>query len=228
MRSWLPLFLAAAVTLGSPACGGSSGAKPQNAKKRGDKSKVDEPGHVSAAKAAEHPPDKPTPVEVDFKLVRLGNSVRLDISGVGRHRPAKHAMERPDNWIVHLLADKQLMPRTVNGSVKVERFEVGNPANKLWDIEVGFSMAYAIPSDAEELTIRITAPESPMFERTVSTSEIETKKSKLDEERERAAERARIKAEERAKRRKARREKRKRERREKRKREQQKQQKSGD
>ena len=200
------------------ACGGKSAATSQNAGKAGDSQ--GEVAHPAAGPAGERPPGNDPPIKVDVKIVRVGDSVRLDISGAGRHRPARHAMERPDNWIVYLLADNQMMPRTVNGSVKVERFEVGNPAHKLWDIEVKFSMAYAIPHDAKELTVRITAPESPMFERTVPTSAVETMKSKLDEEREREAEKARIKAEKarikaekREKRRKARREKRKREKR---------------
>lgn len=202
------LSLLVAVAVGSAACGGSSATKSKD-KSKHNKRAVAEPAHVSAAKAAEAPPKKPEPVKVDVKLVRIGDSVRLDVSGVGRHRHARDAMERPDNWLVHLLADDQMMPRTVNGSVKIERFEVGNPALQRWDIEVGFSVAYAIPAEAKELTVRITAPDSPMFERKIKIESIFTKKSKSEIKAEREAKRAKAEAEKRERRRKAREKKKK-------------------
>lgn len=111
------------------------------------------------------PPDQPLePVTIAVKGTRVGNSVLLDITGTGGRRPASHPMERAENWTIRVLAGDVELERKVNGSVKVERYQVGNPAWGLWDIEVRFSAAFAVPEDAEEITVQVRAPESDVHE----------------------------------------------------------------
>ena len=161
------------------ACGGPGKQQPEKAPDRNGISAISESAEVSAGKAALKPPAELPPVEIDVAAARVGNSVRLDVTGIGRFRRAPAAMEKPENWIVHALAQEQMLPRVVNGSVKVERFQVGDPSADLWDVEVRFSMAYSIPADASEVLVRITAPDTPMFERRLPAPvppEPETKK----------------------------------------------------
>lgn len=130
------------------ACGGSSTGAPHGAR-RGARS------------------PEPEPIEISVQTTRLGGSVRVDITGVGRRRPERHAMEEPRNWMVRAMAGDQILKRMVNGSVRVARNPIGRGDTGFWDITVVFSMAFAVPLDARAMTLHILAPESKPVEITV-------------------------------------------------------------
>jgi hypothetical protein len=97
----------------------------------------------------------------------VGNSVRLDIQGLGRRRPERHVMENPRNWTISARIGEDILERTVNGSVRVARHPVGHVDSGLWDITVSFTVAYAVPVRAKVMIVRIQAPESEPFETTL-------------------------------------------------------------
>jgi hypothetical protein len=143
----------AALLAGLAACGGAS-SPDSSARPAG-------PAGAPEATPAAEPPE---PVAIQVQGVRVGDSVRLDITGVGRRRFERHAMENPRNWTIVARIGEHILERTVNGSVRVSRHPVGRVDSGLWDITVVFDVAYAVPGKAKTMTVRIQAPESEPFE----------------------------------------------------------------
>jgi hypothetical protein len=173
-------LFAVATALAIGACGGSSApATSGSGRTPGHGFQQSPPLDMGPGGAPANQP--PEPITITVRSTRVGNSVLLDITGTGGRRPANHPMERAENWAIRALAGDLELERKVNGSVKVERFQVGNPAWGLWDIEVHFSVAYAVPEDAEEITVKVSAPESEMHEEILAIGLAPAKKSAAPE-----------------------------------------------
>jgi hypothetical protein len=151
----------AAFLAGLAACGGANPASPSVQPER---------SAALPARSPAPPPEPLEPVEVQVQATRVGNSVRLDITGVGRRRPERHAMEYPRNWTILVKVGEEILERTVNGSVRVARHPVGRVDSGLWDITVMFTVAYAVPGPAKAMIVRIQAPESEPFETTLEVA----------------------------------------------------------
>lgn len=165
-----PVCVVVALFLSS--CAGSGGSAPPAATQAKPVPglhayKGDAPGTSAPMPAEGTDQQTATPIEVSVEGTRVGNSVRLDITGFGRHRPAEHAMEQYKNWTVETLAGETTLERLVNGSMKVERFTVGNPRDGIWDIQVRFSMAFAVPPEHDKVTVHVTGPESKQSKHTL-------------------------------------------------------------
>jgi hypothetical protein len=107
------------------------------------------------------PPIERQPVQVSVEAQREGGSLHLVLTGVGRGFGEREALEDPRTWRVTVTAGELELARLVNGPVRVSRQPVGRVEAQRWDIEVRFSVSFALPEEIDEVEIWVTPPREP-------------------------------------------------------------------
>lgn len=102
---------------------------------------------------------QPQPLEVDVRAKRLGGSLHLDITGIGRGRLEGESFEDPTAWQVEVVQSGMLLKRTVNGPVSVAREPVGRATGNRWDVVVRFSVNFMIETESLPLEVRVHPPD---------------------------------------------------------------------
>ncbi|HET6612624.1 MAG TPA: hypothetical protein VFG83_11570 [Kofleriaceae bacterium] len=120
-------------------------------------------GVVAGCGGAQRPAEEPAarPVEVSVDARRVGASLYVVVTGIGRDHLAGERIEDPGAWQVTASAGGQALEAVVNGSAKIERRPNGDPLSRRWDVVVKFSVGFAMPVQAAEVAIAVAAPGQP-------------------------------------------------------------------
>ncbi len=108
------------------------------------------------------------PIELEVQGTRVGQSVRLDVTGIGRGHLEGGIFEDPSTWSVRAFADGHPLQHLVNGPVQVARDPAGRADGDQWDITVRFSMVFAMPEQSREVEVQIAAPNAAPYQTTLT------------------------------------------------------------
>jgi hypothetical protein len=107
--------------------------------------------------------------DYEVRASRVGQSLHLDITGVLLSRRARSAFEDPTKWWIDVRAERQRLRRLVNGSVRIARDPVGRDD---WRISVDFSVAFALPTATERVTVGLRPPGQPRVELALDVADL--------------------------------------------------------
>jgi hypothetical protein len=98
------------------------------------------------------------PVDYEVRAARVGQSLHLAIRGTRVSRRQSSAFDDPGRWQVDVRDGSRRLKRVVNGSVRVAREPVDQSD---WRVSVDFSVAFAMPTPATEVKVRLAPPGFP-------------------------------------------------------------------
>jgi hypothetical protein len=93
--------------------------------------------------------------DYEVRAFRHGDAVHLHVIGVRVSARKQTAFDNPRAWRVAALGDGRPLQRAVNGPTSVSRDPIGR---RDWRVTVKFSVAFAMPSTASVVTVRLKAP----------------------------------------------------------------------
>lgn len=110
-------------------------------------------------------PDPGDPLEVEVVAKRTGNALYLDLVGRARRHPEGRPFEDPARWRIRARSGDQVLDRVVNGPVEIEREPIDREGDR-YNVQVRFSVAFAMPEDASTVEIQVAAPFGVPYGRT--------------------------------------------------------------
>ena len=124
----------AAVLFAVGGCGGGGAAAPRPE----PRVRAPEPAPI------EDPIPEPErqPLEVAAIAAREGTLLRVDVTAVGRGHQANEEFEVPGSWNIEARLHGEPLKVLLRGPVRVER---GPAGERSWDVEVAFSVYFALP-----------------------------------------------------------------------------------
>lgn len=108
--------------------------------------------------ASRAPAPRWLPIDVAVQAERFGESVRLDVEGIGRGVTEGDPFEDPQRWSISARAGRTELARLVNGPVRIARNPVGGAYSEQWDTVVRFSVVYRVPAGASKIAVRLVPP----------------------------------------------------------------------
>ena len=110
--------------------------------------------------APTQPATRTDSIEVAVEGKRVGSSLQVGVTGLGRARVAGGAFEDTRQWNVVATYQGQQLQRVLNGPTRVSRTPVGDVRGSRWDVSVAFSIGFALEHHAEQVEVTVTPPES--------------------------------------------------------------------
>ncbi len=107
------------------------------------------------------------PAEIGLRVKQLGSALNVEIVALGRGRLEGEPFEDPSNWTITAVSRGKALQRVVNGPVRLGRSPVGRASGNRWDVDLRFSLNYALPKKGGAVTIKVTDPDGVSKTRTV-------------------------------------------------------------